>query len=79
MIRRPFAALAAMLAPLLPMLREPQMPPASGLGLRHHEPTGNRSTRGPGRRRAGRRVPRVGGIAHPPTARLRACGHWGRR
>lgn len=79
MIRRPLAALAALFAPLMTANGPRGAMVPVGPVNRAHSVNGNRSTRGPGRRRAGRRVPRVGGIAHPPTARLRACGHWGRR
>lgn len=72
--------LAALFAPLMTALGPkgsivPVAPQRRGYVVN----AGNRADRGGGRRRAGRRVPRVGGIAHPPTARLRACGHWGRR
>lgn len=75
MIRRSLAALAALFAPLMTA----NGPRGSMVPVGAAQPGRSRSTRGPGRRRAGRKVPRIGGIAHPPTARLRACGHWGRR
>lgn len=73
--------LAALFAPLMTALGPkgsivPVAPPRRGYVVNN---ASNRAARGGGRRRAGRHVPRVGGIAHPPTARLRACGHWGRR
>lgn len=72
--------LAALFAPLMTALG-PKGSIVPVAPRRTHMVSGayNRAARGGGRRRAGRRVPRVGGIAHPPTARLRACGHWGRR
>ena len=72
--------LAALFAPLMTALGpKGSIVPVSLRRTHVVSGASNRAARGGGRRRAGRRVPRVGGIAHPPTARLRACGHWGRR
>lgn len=73
--------LAALFAPLMTSLGPKGSIVPLAVPRRTHVVNGasNRAARGGGRRRSGRRVPRVGGIAHPPTARLRACGYWGRR
>lgn len=73
--------LAALFAPLMTSLgpKDVIVPLAAPRRTYVVNGASNRAARGGGRRRAGRRVPRVGGIAHPPTDRLRACGHWGLR